>query len=146
MRVLFIGGTGPVGLVSLPHLTAAGHDVALAHTGAHEPDEARDVEHLHGERDALLAPGGPAERWRPDAIVDTFAGGATGAKARQLGELAARAGARRIVAVSSMDVYRHCADAGVDDNPPAELARDPLPLSEDSPAARRPVARQRCRA
>ncbi len=133
MRVLFLGGTGPVGLASLPHLTAAGHDVAVAHTGAHEPDAAREVEHLHGERGALVAPGGLAERWRPDAIVDTFAGGATGAKARQLGELAARAGPDRVVAVSSMDVYRHCADAGVDENTPAELARDPLPLSEDSP-------------
>ena len=61
---------------------------------------------------------------RPDAVVDTFAGGATAAKARQLGELAGRARAGRIVAVSSMDVYRHCVDAGVDDNPPAELARD----------------------
>jgi len=132
MRVLFLGGTGPVGLSSLPHLLAAGHEVALAHTGAHEPDAARDVEHLHGERDAMVAPGGPAERWRPNAIVDTFAGGATGVKAHQLGALAARAGAARIVAVSSMDVYRHCADAGVDDNPPAELARDALPLSEDS--------------
>ncbi len=100
MRVLFIGGTGPVGLAALPHLTAAGHDVTVAHTGVHEPDRARDVEHLHGERDVLLAAGGPAERWRPDAIVDTFAGGATVAKARQLGELAGRAGAGRIVAVS----------------------------------------------
>jgi len=132
MRVLFLGGTGPVGLSSLPHLLAAGHEVALAHTGAHEPDAARDVEHLHGERDARLDPGGPAERWRPEGIVDTFARGATGVKAHQLGALAARAGAARIVAVSSMDVYRHCADAGVDDNPPAELARDALPLSEDS--------------
>ena len=56
-----------------------------------------------------------------------------GAKARQLGELAAASDAARVVAVSSMDVYRHCADAGVDENPPAELARDPLPLAEDSP-------------
>jgi nucleoside-diphosphate-sugar epimerase len=133
MRVLFIGGTGPVGLSSLPHLQAAGHELAVAHTGAHEPDAARDVEHLNGERGELLAPDGPAERWRPDAIIDTFAGGATGAKARGLGEFARRIDAARVVAVSSMDVYRHCADAGVDDNPPAELAHDPLPLSEDSP-------------
>jgi hypothetical protein len=84
MRVLFIGGTGPVGLSSLPHLQAAGHELAVAHTGAHEPDAARDVEHLNGERGELLAPDGPAERWRPDAIIDTFAGGATGAKARGL--------------------------------------------------------------
>jgi nucleoside-diphosphate-sugar epimerase len=133
MRVLFIGGTGPVGLASLPHLLAAGHEVAVAHTGAHEPDAAVVADHLHGEREELLAPGGPAERWRPDAIVDTFAGGATAAKAQQLRALAQRAGAGRLVAISSMDVYRHCADAGVDENPPAELARDPLPLAEDSP-------------
>lgn len=133
MRVLFIGGTGPVGLSSLPHVLAVGHEAAVAHTGAHEPDAAREVEHLHGSREELLAPDGPAERWRPDALVDTFAGGATDAKAQQLGELARRADAERVIAVSSMDVYRHCADAGVDDNPPAELARDPLPLAEDSP-------------
>ena len=72
MRVLFLGGTGPVGLSSLPHLLAAGHEVALAHTGAHEPDAARDVEHLHGERDALVAPGGPAERWRPGGPQFSF--------------------------------------------------------------------------
>jgi nucleoside-diphosphate-sugar epimerase len=131
MRVLFVGGTGPVGLASLPHLLAARHEVALAHSGVHEPDEARDLEHLHGERRQLLARGGPAERWRPEVIVDTFAGGATAAKGSQLVALGERAGVARIVAVSSMDVYRHCADAGVDGNEPAQLPRDPLPLTED---------------
>jgi nucleoside-diphosphate-sugar epimerase len=133
MRVLFVGGTGPVGLASLPHLLAGGHTVAVAHTGLHEPVEARTVEHLHGERSALLAPGGPTERWRPDVVVDTFPGGATSEKAVELVALAERAGVRQIIAVSSMDVYRHCADAGVDGNRPADLARDPLPLSEDHP-------------
>jgi nucleoside-diphosphate-sugar epimerase len=37
-----------------------------------------------------------------------------------------------------MDVYRHCADAGVDGNPATELPRDPLPLSEDSPRRQGP--------
>jgi nucleoside-diphosphate-sugar epimerase len=133
MRVLFLGGTGPVGQASLPHLLAAGHEAAVAHTGAHEPAGMPDVEHLHGERAELVAAGGPAERWRPDAIVDTFAGGATAGKARELAALGDRCGAARLVAVSSMDVYRHCADAAVDDNPPTELPRDPLPLREDSP-------------
>jgi nucleoside-diphosphate-sugar epimerase len=133
MRVMLVGGTGPVGRSSLPHLVAAGHTVALAHTGAHEPTDGPDVEHLHGERGALLAPGGPVERWAPDALVDTFAGGATAAKARELGELAGRCGAGRIVAVSSIDVYRHCAVAGVDDNPPLDLALDALPLPESAP-------------
>ena len=133
MRVLFVGGTGPVGLASLRHLLAEGHTVALAHTGLHEPAEADTVEHLHGERSELLAPGGAAERWRPEVLVDTFAGGATAEKAAELVAVAERAGVRQIIAVSSMDVYRHCADAGVDGNPPADLPRNPLPLSEDHP-------------
>ncbi|HEY4097027.1 MAG TPA: hypothetical protein VGM33_16010 [Baekduia sp.] len=133
MRVLFLGGTGPVGQAGVPHLLAAGHEVAVAHSGAHEPEALAALHHLHGSRDELLAPAGPAELWRPDAIVDTFAGGATAAKARTTAALAARAGASHVVVVSSVDVYRHSADAGVDGNPPTALARDRLPLREDAP-------------
>jgi nucleoside-diphosphate-sugar epimerase len=88
------------------------------------------VEHLHGGRRALLAAGGAAERWEPEALVDTFAGGATAAKANELGALAERCRASQIVAISSLDVYRHCAAAGVDGNEPMELPLDPLPLEE----------------
>jgi nucleoside-diphosphate-sugar epimerase len=138
MRVLFIGGTGPVGQSALPHLLAAGHSVAIAHSGSHEPPDLPDVEHLHGPRDELLAAGGPVERWAPEALVDTFAGGATAAKARELRGLAERCGSQRIVAISSMDVYRHCAVAGVDGNTPLELPLDPLPLTETSPRRTEP--------
>jgi nucleoside-diphosphate-sugar epimerase len=133
MRVLLIGGTGPVGLSALPHLLEAGHSVAVAHTGAHEPPGAREAEHLHGPRAELLRKGGPVERWRPEALVDSFPGGATAAKARDLGLAAERSGAGRIVAISSMDVYRHCAAAGVDDHEPLELPLDALPLHEAAP-------------
>jgi nucleoside-diphosphate-sugar epimerase len=133
MRVLFVGGTGPVGQASAPHLLDQGHELAAAHSGTHEPPHANDVEHLHGERSALLAPGGPAERWRPDVVVDTFAGGATAAKANELGALAERCGAGQIVAVSSLDVYRHCAAAGVDGHEPVDLPFDALPLAESAP-------------
>lgn len=136
MRVLLVGGTGPVGQSATPWLLRDGHRVAVAHSGAHEPAGAAEVEHLHGTRAELLAAGGPVERWRPDVIVDSFAGGATAAKAEALGEAARRSGAHRIVAISSMDVYRHCASAGVDDRPPLELPLDALPLREDAP--RRP--------
>jgi nucleoside-diphosphate-sugar epimerase len=133
MRVLLIGGTGPVGLSALPHLLEAGHSVAVAHTGAHEPPGTGAAEHLHGSREELLSEGGAVERWRPEAVVDSFPGGATSAKARELAAMAERCGAARIVAVSSMDVYRHCAAAGVDDHEPLELPRDSLPLREDAP-------------
>ncbi len=140
MRVTLIGGTGPVGQSALPHLLASGYSVAVAHSGAHEPASLPDVEHLHGTRDALLTADGPVERWAPDALVDTFPGGATAEKADELGRLAERCGARQIVAVSSMDVYRHCAVAGVDDHVPLELALDPLPLAESAPRRTGPSA------
>jgi nucleoside-diphosphate-sugar epimerase len=132
-RVLLVGGTGPVGQATVPHLLDNRHELALAHSGRHEPDGLRRVEHLHGDRGALLADGGAAQRWRPEVVIDTFAGGATAAKARELAEFAERCGVRQVVAVSSVDVYRHCADAGVDGHPPTELPRDALPLREDAP-------------
>ena len=133
MRVLLIGGTGPVGCSTVPRLLEAGHEVAVAHSGAHEPPDLADVEHLHGSRDELLARGGAAEHWAPDALVDTFGGGATAAKARSLGEVAERCGAGQIVAVSSLDVYRHCVSAAVDGHEPEPLPSDPLPLAESAP-------------
>jgi nucleoside-diphosphate-sugar epimerase len=129
MRVAFFGGTGPVGAAAVPRLLAAGHEVLVAHTGAHEPAEVAEVEHTHGIRAELIPQVG---RWKPDVLIDTFAGGATAAKGRELRDLAARAGVRRVVAISSMDVYAHCADAGVNDAPVAELARHAVPLREDA--------------
>jgi nucleoside-diphosphate-sugar epimerase len=133
MRILLVGGTGPVGRSAIPHLLADGHSVAVGHSGAHEPPDDIELEHLHGSRDELLHDDGPVERWRPDVLVDSFPGGATAAKARRLGDLAERCGARRLIAISSMDVYRHCAAAGVDDHPPLELPLDALPLDESAP-------------
>jgi nucleoside-diphosphate-sugar epimerase len=135
MRVLLVGGTGPVGTATVPVLLEDGWDVAVAHSGAHESaGPADEVEHLHGSRDELLAPGGPVERWRPDVVVDTFPGGATAARADQLSALAERAAVAQIVAVSSMDVYRYGVEAGMEDGSGlVDLPRDPIPLSEDAP-------------
>jgi nucleoside-diphosphate-sugar epimerase len=132
MKVIVLGGTRFVGPAAVGRLTAAGHQVAVAHSGAHEHPAVGSVEHLHGDRDALLAPGGPVERWRPDALVDTFPGGATATKAEQLAACAERTGAR-VVAISSMDVYQHGVDAGVaDGSGMLALAVDPIPLAEDA--------------
>lgn len=57
VRVPFIGGTGPVGQSSVPDLLAAGHEVAVAHSGAHEPGCLAALEHLHA--------------WSPDCSFDT---------------------------------------------------------------------------
>lgn len=131
VRVVFIGGTNFLGPVAVRSLVAAGHEVAVAHTGAHEADLPDSVEHLHASRSGLLAPDGRVDQWTPEVLVDTFPGGATAAKAKQLGACAERVAARQIVAISSVDVYQHCVDAGLADGSGAQLlSRDPIPLRE----------------
>jgi excisionase family DNA binding protein len=139
VRVVFLGGTRFVGPVAIRHLRDAGHEVAVAHSGAHEPSVLVDIEHLHGTRKELLAIDGPVQSWRPDAVVDTFAGGATAEKAAALASCATRAGAGHIVAVSSMDVYQYCVDAGLGDGSGViALPHQPLPLDETAPLRRGP--------
>jgi nucleoside-diphosphate-sugar epimerase len=132
VRVVVIGGTKFVGPATVGRLVAAGHEVAVAHSGAHEHPAVEAVEHLHGDRDALLSRGGPVERWHPEVLVDTFPGGATAAKGEQLAALAERTGAR-VVAISSMDVYQHGVDSGVADGGGLlAMSVDPIPLREDA--------------
>lgn len=132
MRVVVIGGTRFVGPAAVGRLATAGHEVAVAHSGAHEHPGLDAVERLHGDRDALLSPTGPVDSWRPDALVDTFPGGATARKGEQLAACAARTGARA-VAISSVDVYQHGVDSGMGDGSGSlALTADPIPLTEDA--------------
>ena len=133
VRVAFIGGTKFVGPIAVRAIANAGHEVAVAHSGAHEADGLGHVEHLHDSRAGLLAAEGMVERWRPDVLVDTFAGGATAEKAEELSDCARRAGVDQIVAISSIDVYQHCVDAGLADGSGAQVfASDPIPLRESA--------------
>jgi nucleoside-diphosphate-sugar epimerase len=111
-------------------LLSAGHELALAHSGRHEAFE--QVEHLHGSRAELLGAKGPAERWRPEVVIDTFAGGATAGKARELARFGRRVGLAQVVALSSMDVYRQAGEAGVDGHAVAALPSGTLPISEEA--------------
>jgi nucleoside-diphosphate-sugar epimerase len=137
VRVAFIGGTRFVGPVAVRLLAAAGHEVCVAHSGVHEAELPATAEHVHGSREDLLAPDGPVERWRPQALVDTFAGGAGAEKALALARCAERASTPHVVAISSVDVYRHCVEAGIGDGSGAVgLPSEALPLREDVSALR----------
>src|SRR5207245_6776127 len=103
VRLLFLGGTGPVGMSASRIALARGHEVVVAHSGKHEPGDV-SVRHLHGERDALLAPGGPAARASTDVIVDTRT---TEENVAALLRCAREAGTQRLVIVSSTDVYEY---------------------------------------
>lgn len=132
VRVLLIGGTNVVGPAAAAVLRRE-HDVAIAHSGEHEHPTVSDLRHFHGSRAQLLSRDGVTASWRPDVVVDTFAGGATAEKATALREFAEQTGARP-VAISSMDVYQHCVDAGLADGSGAKVLPDAaIPLPEDSP-------------
>ena len=132
MRIVVIGGTKFVGPAAVGRLAEAGHEVAVAHSGAHEHPAVESVEHLHGERSALLSPGGAVDTWQPDVLVDTFPGGATAEKGEQLAACAAWTVAR-IVAISSVDVYQHGVDSGIGDGSGTlAMIIDPIPLREDA--------------
>src|SRR5580704_19070917 len=49
MDVLVVGGTGPTGPLVVEGLLAQGHRVCILHTGQHEVDLGRDVEHIHAD-------------------------------------------------------------------------------------------------
>ena len=133
VRVAFLGGTYYVGPVAIPLLLAAGHDVVVAHSGAHEHPAVADVEHLHGARESLLAEGGLVERWAPEVLIDTFAPAATAELGDALSACASRCGTVQLIAVSSMDVYQHCVHAGMADGSGiVPLPPQPLPLDENA--------------
>jgi nucleoside-diphosphate-sugar epimerase len=139
MRVAFVGGTFYLGPVAVRHLVRAGHTVCVAHSGEHEHPDVQDVEHHHGRREDLLAPNGPLERWRPDAVIDTFAAGATKLSGLQLADFLRTTEVSRAVAISSIDVYQHAVEAGMaDGSGTIPLARQPIPVDETAPLRDRP--------
>ncbi len=132
MRILVVGGTGFIGPHVVRHLCALGHDVTVVHRGKHEVDLPKTVTHWHHpsltphRRAALADLSGELRQLAPDLVLDMIP--ATEEEANALMS-SVRDIVRRVVAVSSADVYRaygrlHRKEPG----PP-----DPVPLSENSP-------------
>jgi nucleoside-diphosphate-sugar epimerase len=128
MRVLVIGGTNFIG----PHVVAAlhrdGHEVTVYHRGLHEPDLPSGVRHIHSPRAAIPVLHFPSSLSDPppDVVLHMFPVGeddARAAVARFIGV------ARRLVAISSGDVYRaYGRPLGTEPGAP-----EPVPIDEDAP-------------
>ena len=125
MRALVVGGTGFIGPAVVRGLLAVGHDVAIFHRGEHEL-ELGEVAHVHGDRSRIRDHRDAFARFRPDVAIDMRA--MTEADARGTVD-AVRGIAARVLAVSSMDVYR--AYGRLQSSEPGPLEQ--LPLTEDSP-------------
>lgn len=119
MRILVVGGTGFIGPYLVRQLAQSGHSVAVFHRGNSNVD--LPAEQILGDRRDLLD-----LRPKADVVIDLIL--SSGAQAQAL-MAAFRGVAQRVVAASSMDVYRACGILHGSEEGPLE----PVPLTEDSP-------------
>ncbi len=132
MRVLVIGGTGFIGPFLVRELERRGHTVAVFHRGKTAPAFPVNVQHIMGDRRDLAARGADLRRFSPDVVIDVIL--SSRAQAEALMKLF-RGLAGRVVALSSIDVYRACGVLhGTESGPP-----EPVPLTEDSALRTRPA-------
>jgi nucleoside-diphosphate-sugar epimerase len=126
MRILVIGGNGFIGSPLVRELLVSGHEVAVFHRHSDVGLAESGVIQIQGDRNRLSDYADALRRFSPDVIVDLIL--SSGDQARQLVDTA-REIARRVIAISSMDVYR--AWGVLREVEPGSI--DPLPLTEDSP-------------
>jgi len=126
MRIIVLGGTRFIGRATVRRLHELGHEVLVFHRGETEAEDLSSVTHLHGDRRRLPDYAAEFARWSPDAALDMLPMSEQDAR---LVTTTFQGIARRLVAVSSMDVYR--AYGRVNQTEPGPP--DPVPLREDAP-------------
>jgi nucleoside-diphosphate-sugar epimerase len=127
MHVLVIGGTGFIGRHVTSGLILRGHQVTVFHRGRTGPPPGADE--ITGDRRRLGDSADALRALEPDVVIDLVL--SSGRQALQLVE-AFLGHARRLVALSSMDVYRACGVTHRLEEGPLE----PLPLREETSALR----------
>ena len=125
MRALLIGGTGFIGSFLVPELQRFGAEVAVLTRGRSADAASRDLTRIIGDRRQLRDSRAAIRAFAPDVVIDLIL--SSGAQARELMNVL-RGIAGRVVALSSMDVYRACGVLhGLEDGP-----LEPVPLTEQS--------------
>jgi nucleoside-diphosphate-sugar epimerase len=124
--VIIIGGTRFIGPPVARRLSEAGHDVTVFHRGQTESDLPKRVNHVHGNRLQLAAHQDELRQLQPDVVLDMAAFTQQDALATVN---AFRGVARRLVIISSQDVYR--AYGRFHESEPGLL--EPVPLAETAP-------------
>ena len=126
MRILVIGGNGFIGSPLTQQLCGAGHQVAIFHRRSYSGFLGADVTHIQGDRNRLSDYRNQIQRFSPDIIIDLIL--SSREQARQFVKISHDL-AQRVIAISSMDVYR--AWGVLHGSEPGPL--EPLPLTENSP-------------
>lgn len=130
MRILVIGGTGFIGPAVVRHLQRLGHAITVFHRG-HRPAVDPAVHQILGDRQHLADYAEAFRQLSPDVVVDLIL--SSGRQAQELMRVF-KGIAGRVVAISSMDVYRACGVLHGSEPGPLE----PVPLTEDSPLRTHP--------
>jgi nucleoside-diphosphate-sugar epimerase len=123
MRVLVIGGSGFIGTHVVAQLAAGGHEVGAL---VRSRPPAGAAHHIAGDRKRLGEHRAAIAAFAPDVVIDMIP--SSGAQAAALVDTV-RGAARRLVVITSMDVYRACGVLHRIEPGPLE----PLPLTEQSP-------------
>ena len=133
MNILVIGGTKFIGPPVIRHLINMGHEVTVFHRGKTQAELPDCVHHLLGDRRYLNNFKSRFEQLAPEVVLDMFA--YTQDDAQTLMKTF-KGIVKRVVAVSSMDVYRAYGII-LGKEPGKELGKEsgliPVPLTEDSP-------------
>ena len=126
MRILVIGGTGFSGPHVVRRLNELGHELLLYHRGQVEADLPDGIRHVHGDRWHLDGATEELTRFAPQIVLDMIPRNEQDAWA----VVSLFKGiARRVVALSSQDVYRAYGRLiGIESG-----AVEPVPLTEDAP-------------
>lgn len=125
MRILVIGGNGFIGKPLLSQLHDAGHQLAVFHRKRSD-NLPNAIQQIVGDRREIPRYRDEIRKLAPEVIIDLILSSAK--QADQLLETVSEI-RPRIIAISSMDVYRACGVLkGTEDGP-----LEPLPLTEESP-------------
>lgn len=130
MRVLVIGGTRFIGPAVATRLHEPGHQVVVFHRGQTEAELPPAIHHIHGDRRRLPDFADELRRFGPEVVLDMAA--YTEQEARTVVDTF-RGLARRLVVISSQDVYRAYGRFHGSEPGPAE----PVPLTEEAPLRER---------
>src|SRR5207244_3685402 len=102
MKILVIGGTGFIGTHVFRRLVGNGHNVAVFHRGQTETELLRSVQHIYGKRKYLSTFLADFKKFAPDVVLDLIP--YVEQDALILMDTFCSM-AKRVVAISSMDVY-----------------------------------------
>ncbi len=126
MRVLVIGGTSFMGPDVVGRLIALGHRVTVFHRSQNNGEVDPEVQHIYGDRAQLAAHRDVLRDQAPEVVLDMIP---TSQQEAQTLVDTFRGVAHRVVAISSIDVYRaYNRLRRIEPGPP-----DPVPLAEDAP-------------